>query len=150
MLFFFNNLSDLKLFLLYSLKINVKLNYLKPMGILIFYLLVMIFLWASIWKVFVKAGQPGWAILIPIYNVYVMTLIAKKPAWWLAIILLVPIANIVFIIMLINAIAKNFGKDSGFTVGLIFLGIVFWPILGFGDAKYIGAEAQSNDNVLDA
>lgn len=120
------------------------------MGILIFYLLVMIFLWASIWKVFVKAGQPGWAILIPIYNLYVMTLIAKKPAWWLAIILLVPLVNIVFIIMLINAIAKNFGKDSGFTVGLIFLGIVFWPILGFGDAKYIGGETKTNDNVLDA
>ena len=52
--------------------------------------------------------------------------------------------------MLLNGIAKNFGKDSGFTVGLIFLGIVFWPILGFGDAQYIGAEAKSNDNVLDA
>lgn len=120
------------------------------MGILIVYLLVMIFLWASVWKVFVKAGQPGWAILVPIYNIYIMTLIAKKPAWWIAIILLVPLVNIVFLIMLIHGISTNFGKDGGFTAGLILLGIVFWPILGFGDAQYIGGSAKTNDNVLDA
>jgi hypothetical protein len=117
---------------------------------IILYLAIVVFMIASIWKVFTKAGQPGWACLVPIYNLYIMTVIAKKPAWWLALILLVPIANLVFAIMLLNGIAKNFGKDSGFTVGLIFLGIVFWPILGFGDAKYIGAEGKSNDNVLDA
>lgn len=115
---------------------------------IIFPLLIMIFIIVSLWKVFVKAGQPGWAVLVPIYNLYIMTVIAKKPAWWLAIILLVPIANIIFLIMLYNAIAKAFGKDSGFTVGLILLGFIFWPILGFGDAKYQGAET-SNDEILD-
>ena len=119
-------------------------------GMLIFYIGIIVLMIASQWKVFAKAGQPGWACLIPIYNLYIMTLIAKKPAWWLAIILLVPLVNIVFAIMLINGIAKNFGKDAGFTVGLIFLGIIFWPLLAFGDAKYIGAEAAGNDNVLDA
>jgi hypothetical protein len=109
-----------------------------------------IFMIASIWKVFVKAGQPGWACLVPIYNLYIMTVIAKKPAWWLALILLVPIANIVFLIMLYNGISKAFGKDSGFTAGLVLLGFVFWPILGFGDAKYIDDQAKTNDNVLDA
>ena len=79
-----------------------------------------------------------------------MTVIAKKPAWWLALILLVPIANIVFLIMLYNGISKAFGKDSGFTAGLVLLGFVFWPILGFGDAKYIDDQAKTNDNVLDA
>lgn len=120
------------------------------MGILIFYLAVMVFMWISVWKVFVKAGQPGWAIFIPIYNIYIMTLIAKKPAWWIAMILLVPIANLVFAIMLLNGISKAFGKTEGFTVGLIFLGIVFWPILGFGDAKYIYGDKQASDSVLDA
>lgn len=117
---------------------------------LILPLAIVVFMIASMWKVFTKAGQPGWACLVPIYNLYIMTVIAKKPAWWLAIILLVPIANIVFLIMMYNGISKAFGKDSGFTVGLVLLGIVFWTILGFGDAKYIDDQTKTNDNVLDA
>ena len=100
---------------------------------------------ASQWKVFTKAGQPGWACLIPIYNIYIMTKIANKPGWWVAVILLVPIVNIVFIIMLIHEISKAFGKETGFTVGLILLGFVFWPILAFGDAKYLGMKGESVD-----
>ena len=100
---------------------------------------------ASQWKVFAKAGQPGWACLIPIYNIYVMIQIAKKPVWWLAIILLVPLVNIIFLIMLLHEISKAFGKDAGFTVGLLFLGIIFWPILAFGDAEYQGAKIGSDD-----
>lgn len=119
-------------------------------GVLIFYIAIIVLMIASQWKVFTKAGQPGWACLVPIYNLYIMTVIARKPAWWLAIILLVPIVNIVFAIMLINGISKNFGKDAGFTVGLIFLGIIFWPILAFGDAKYIGGDGSSNGEILDA
>lgn len=120
------------------------------MGVLIFQIALIVVMIAAMWKVFTKAGQPGWAVLVPIYNLYIMTVIAKKPGWWLAMILLVPIANIVFLIMLYNGISKAFGKDSGFTVGLVLLGVIFWPILGFGDAQYIGGEAKSNDNVLDA
>jgi len=100
---------------------------------------------ASQWKVFAKAGQPGWACLIPIYNIYVMIQIAKKPVWWLAIILLVPLVNIIFLIMLLHEISKAFGKDVGFTVGLLFLGIVFWPVLAFGNAEYQGSSEASND-----
>lgn len=107
------------------------------MIIIILYLAFIVFMIASIWKVFTKAGKPGWASIVPIYNYVVMLEIAKKPIWWLVIILLVPIVNIVFLIMLMNAISTSFGKSAGFTVGLIFLPIVFWPILGFGDAKYI-------------
>jgi len=113
--------------------------------ILVVYVAIIALMIASQWKVFAKAGQPGWACLIPIYNIYVMTQIAKKPGWWLAIILLVPLVNIIFLIMLIHEIAKAFGKDTGFTVGLLLLGIVFWPILAFGDAQYQGVVGGSDD-----
>ncbi|HBG71724.1 MAG: hypothetical protein A2W93_06565 [Bacteroidetes bacterium GWF2_43_63] len=106
-------------------------------AMILVYLVIMIFLViVPMWKIFTKAGQPGWAVLVPIYNIYVMTLIAKKPAWWLIIILLVPIANFIFLIMLLHAISVNFGKGVGFTLGLIFLSIIFIPILGYGSAQY--------------
>lgn len=89
------------------------------------------------WKVFVKAGQPGWACIIPIYNIYIMTKIAGKPGIW-TLWCFIPFVNIVFVIWLYNMISKSFGKDEGFTVGLILLGAIFWPILGFGSAKYHG------------
>lgn len=117
--------------------------------ILIIYLASVIFTVASIWKVFTKAGKPGWACIVPIYNYIVMLEIAKKPMWWLVIILLVPIVNIVLLIMLINAIAISFGKRSGFTVGLIFLPFIFWPILGFGDAQYIQKDVNMDSDLLD-
>src|SRR5438045_4802045 len=72
------------------------------------------------WKVFVKAGQPGWACIIPIYNIYIMTKITGKPGIW-TLWCLIPFVNIVFIIWLYNMISKSFGKDEGFTAGLIFL-----------------------------
>ena len=117
---------------------------------IILYLGIIVLMIASQWKVFTKAGQPGWACLVPFYNIYIMTVIAKKPAWWLAIILLIPIVNIIFLIMLLNGISTAFGKGAGFTVGLLFLGIIFWPILAFGDATYQDAEPVSNPEVLDA
>lgn len=93
---------------------------------------------AGVWKAFAKAGQPGWACIIPIYNVIVMLQIAGKPIWWI-LLLLIPIVNIVVAILVNVDIAKNFGKGAGFGVGLAFLGFIFWPILGFGDAQYEGA-----------
>lgn len=96
-----------------------------------------VFLIAARWKVFSKAGQPGWAAIIPIYNTYVMTQIAGKPGWWV-LMMIIPGVNLIFAIWLINMISKSFGKDEGFTVGMLFLGFIFWPILGFGSAQYIG------------
>lgn len=108
-------------------------------GFLLVWLAVIVILIAAMWKTFEKAGQPGWAAIIPIYNTYIMTKIAGKPGWWVVVILLVPIVNIIFLIWLYNMISKSFGKDEGFTVGLILLGIIFWPILGFsGNIKYQG------------
>jgi len=87
------------------------------------------------WKVFTKAGQPGWASLIPIYNTYIMLKMAGKPGWWL-LLLLIPFVNLIFAIILVIAIAERFGKGVGFALGMIFLSLIFWAILAFGDAKY--------------
>jgi hypothetical protein len=96
-----------------------------------------VFLIVCQWKIYTKAGKPGWACLIPIYNIVVLLEIVKKPVWWL-VLLLIPIANLVIAILIMIELAKVFGKDGGFTVGLILLPYVFYPILAFGDAKYIG------------
>lgn len=105
--------------------------------ILIIYLAIIVIVIAGMWKAFEKAGQPGWACIIPFYNLYIMTKIGGKPGWWV-IMCLLPFLNIIFLIWLYNMISKSFGKDEGFTVGLVLLGFVFWPILGFGSAKYLG------------
>jgi hypothetical protein len=88
------------------------------------------------WKIFTKAGQKGWAILVPIYNIIVFLNIIKKPVWWI-ILLIIPIVNIVFAIMMLNQLSKRFGKDSGFTLGLLFLPIIFLPLLGLSKAEYL-------------
>jgi Na+/melibiose symporter-like transporter len=102
---------------------------------IICWLAIVIFLIAAQWKVFTKAGQPGWACIVPFYNIYIMTKIGGKPWWWIFLVMFIPF---VFSIWLVNMISKSFGKDEGFTVGLVLLGIIFWPILGFGSAKYLG------------
>ena len=105
------------------------------MGGIIIYLAVIAFLVAAGWKVFEKAGQPGWAILIPIYNGIIMCKIAKKPWWWL-LLMCIPYVGIVFSIWITNRTAKAFGKSEGFTLGLVLLAFVFWPVLAWGDAEY--------------
>jgi len=90
---------------------------------------------AALWRIFTKAGQPGWACLIPIYNVYILLKIAGKPGWWL-ILFLIPIVNIVVAILVALAVAENFGKSGGFVIGMVLLPMIFYPILAFGDAQY--------------
>ena len=96
------------------------------------------------WRIYEKAGKPGWAVLIPFYNIIVLLEIVGKPFWWIFL-FLVPFVNIVFGVWMTNLLSKSFGKDEAFTVGLILLGFVFYPILGFGDAKYIGPAGQQPD-----
>jgi len=103
----------------------------------LFLLLLFVVIIVANWKIYEKAGQPGWASIIPIYNMYILLKIVGKPTWWL-ILMIIPVVNIVFIIWTINMLSKSFGKDEGFTVGLLLLGFVFYPILGFGDAQYKG------------
>jgi len=99
-------------------------------------LAVVVLMIASLWKVFTKAGQPGWGIFVPIYNMYLMLKVADRPAWWL-ILLFIPPVNIVVGVVLALDITKNFGKRPAFGVGLLLLPFIFYPILAFGDARYL-------------
>ena len=99
------------------------------------YYLITILLVVTMWKIFTKANKPGWAVLIPFYNIIVLLEIIKKPLWWIFM-FLIPVANIVFAIIMNIELAKRFNRGTGFALGLIFLGIIFFPILAFGDDKY--------------
>ena len=97
--------------------------------------LVLLVVIAGFWKTFQKAGKPGWASIVPIYNLIVLLDIAGQPLWWI-ILLFIPLVNIAVSIFVNIAVAKNFGMSTGFGVGLALLGFIFYPILGFGDARY--------------
>lgn len=97
-------------------------------GIIAFYII-------CLWKIFVKAGRPGWAAIIPFYNIFVEIEITGLP-WWVFLLVFIPGANAVALILISINFANVFGKSTGFAVGLIFLGFVFIPILAFDDSKY--------------
>lgn len=116
---------------------------------LILYLGIIVLLIASIWKIFTKAGKPGWASIIPIYNIIVLLEIINKPVWWI-VLFLVPFVNFVIIIIVYVELAKVFGKSTGFGIGLVLLGVVFFPMLAFGDATYQGAGGSGDGGALDS
>jgi len=109
---------------------------------MIFGLLIALLLIVAMWRVFTKAGQPGWASIIPIYNLYIWCKIVGRPWWWI-LLMLIPFVNFIICIILCIDMAKSFGKGAGFGIGLALLGIIFWPILGFGSAQYQGPSASS-------
>jgi hypothetical protein len=111
------------------------LNFLGPAIPLVF-LAVIIIVIAGAWRIFTKAGQPGWAAIIPIYNMVVMLQVVRKPIWWV-ILAFIPIVNIIVGFIVAYELARVFGKGFGFTLGLIILPIIFYPILGFGKAAYM-------------
>lgn len=117
-------------------------------GIFILFLILgialSIFSIVASWKLFTKAGKPGWASLIPIYNIYIMCEIAEKE-WWYMLLLIVPIVNIYANFVIYDGIAKKFGKSTGFTIGMMFLPLIFFPILAFGNAKYEGFYDEVNN-----
>jgi hypothetical protein len=96
---------------------------------------VYIIVCAGLWKMFLKAGKPGWAAIIPVYNGIVMLEIIEKPIWWI-VLCFIPIVNIVIGVMIVLELAKVYGQSAGFAVGMILLPFIFYPILGFGDATY--------------
>lgn len=96
----------------------------------------------SMWKLFVKAGKPGWAAIIPFYNMIVLLEIVGRPLWWF-VLLLVPFVNIVVAIIVTHDMSKSFGRGLGTTLLLLFLPFIGYPLLGFGDAKYVGPSAGS-------
>jgi hypothetical protein len=104
-------------------------------GFQLVFLAIGVIVLISLWKLFVKAGQPGWAVLIPIYNIIVMLQIIKKPIWWI-ILMLIPFVNIIMMFVVSYNFAKVFGKGTGFMLGMIFLPFIFYPILGFGKSVY--------------
>lgn len=108
--------------------------------VLILYFALVILYVAGMWKTFLKAGQPGWAAIVPFYNLWIMIKIAGRPGWWF-LLFLIPFVNIVAVFVVAIDVAKNFGKSTGFGVGLALLGFIFYPILGFGDARYQGVVA---------
>jgi hypothetical protein len=108
-----------------------------PVGVLILYFGFIIFLIACMWKIYAKAGKPGWAAIVPIYNLVVLLEIIKKPIWWI-VLLLIPIVNFIILIIIYIELAKAYGRGVGFGIGLIFLGFIFVPILAFNkDIKYV-------------
>lgn len=92
------------------------------------------FAWAGL---FAKASRPKWAAFVPFYNTWIMVKIAGRPEahFWLQ---FIPYAGIYWTILSINDLAKSFGKDSAYTVGLIFVPVVFAAILSYGQARYLG------------
>lgn len=106
-------------------------------GFMIVVFALVVLMIAAMWKIFVKAGEPGWAAIVPIYNLYIILKIAGKPGWWL-LLFLIPIVNFVVAIMTYISFAQAFGKGVGFALGLLFLGVIFFPILAWGDSRYTG------------
>ena len=107
----------------------------------VIYLAILAAVVAGAWKSFEKAGKPGWAAIVPIYNTIVAIEIAGRPIWWF-ILLLIPCVGIIVAIIVCIDFAAKFGKSAGFGVGLALLPFIFFPILGFGDAQYQGSAAR--------
>lgn len=104
---------------------------------LVIYLGIIVFAIATMWRLFEKAGEPGWMCLIPIINTLIMIKISGKEWWWI-ILFFIPFVNIIVAFMLAQGLAENFDKDLGFAIGLFFLGPIFIAILAWGDAEYHG------------
>lgn len=113
------------------------------------YIGVVVLVIVSIWKIFEKAGKPGWAVIVPFYNIIVLLEIVKKPIWWIVLVL-IPLVNIVVIIIVYVELAKAFGKSAGFGIGMIFLSFIFLPLLAFGDDQYLDGAASSSGGALDS
>jgi hypothetical protein len=102
---------------------------------MVVYFALIVLMIAAMWKIFTKAGEPGWAAIIPIYNFIILLKIAGKPLWWI-VLMLIPFVNLVVAIMVIWSVARNFGKGGGFALGMLLLPPIFYPLLAWGDAQY--------------
>ncbi len=107
---------------------------------LIVVLVVTVLVVVSMWKLFKKAGKPGWAAIVPIYNTIVLLEIVGRPIWWIFL-MLIPFVNFVVAIIVALDLAKSFGKSAGLGIVVAFFPVIGYPILAFGDAKYVGPAA---------
>ncbi|AHH98711.1 hypothetical protein GCM10010174_78980 [Kutzneria viridogrisea] len=116
---------------------DVTLDDAAVLPVLILTLVVAVFSTVALWRVFTKAGRPGWAAIIPIYNLYVLLKIAGRPGWWL-LLFLIPIVDIVVSIVVCLDLARVFGKSGLFGfVGLFVFNIIGLAVLAFGNARYV-------------
>ena len=121
----------------------------------LFYVGILVLYVIGLWKVFEKAGKPGWAAIIPIYNIIVLLEIVGKPVWWI-VLMLIPLVNLIIAIIVMHQLSLSFGKGTGFTIGLLLFGFIFIPILGFDSSIYLGpggegvapAAAASSDELV--
>lgn len=105
-------------------------------------LALVVLLIVSMWKLYEKAGQPGWAAIVPIYSTIVQLDIVEKPRWWI-LLMLIPYVSIIWVIWVTNLFVKKFGKDEGWTAGCIFLPFIFYPIMAFSDnIQFIGGDGE--------
>ena len=119
-------------------------------AVIVVYAIILVLMIVSMWIIFSKAGKPGWAAIIPIYNIIVFVQVAQKGWGWILVFLLswvlmfipilgwiiYPILMLVAMIIVYHGISTSFGQGGGFTVGLVLLPFIFFPILAFGNAKW--------------
>ena len=115
-------------------------------GTSLFIILVIIFYIYVYWRIFEKAGKPGWAAIIPIYNTIVLLEIVGKPWWWI-LLFLIPGVNIIFAIWMTNLLSLSFGYGVVFTIGLLLLSPIFYPVLAFSNAEYKGPAGILDQNI---
>lgn len=100
---------------------------------------------AALWRVFTKAGRPGWAAAVPLYHWYVLVKVVGRPGWWTAL-LLIPLVNLIVWLRLAQDLDRSFGKTTAFAVlGLWLFPLVGHAILGFGNARYRGPSAAGQE-----
>ncbi|HEX7152839.1 MAG TPA: DUF5684 domain-containing protein [Thermoanaerobaculia bacterium] len=108
---------------------------------MVVYFGILVLMIAAMWKIFEKAGEPGWAALIPIYNTIVLLKICSKPLWWI-VLFIIPFVNVIAWIMVSIALAERFGKGVGFGIGIAFLPFIFMPLLAWSESRYGAASPQ--------
>ncbi len=114
------------------------------------YLVVVVTTIVSMWKLFTKAGKPGWAAIVPIYNNVILLEIAGRPWWWV-LLQLVPIFGLWVTIVSMLDFAKSYGKSTGWGVFLILVPIIALPMLAFSrDTRYVGPAAAGFDGFMPA
>lgn len=105
-------------------------------------LVLCVFVLVCMWIVFRKAGKPGWAAIVPFYNLYVLFDITWGSGMRF-LLLLIPIYNIILSIQTQVRLARAFGKSGGFAAGLVFLPYIFIPLLAFGKETYQGVPVKA-------
>lgn len=103
---------------------------------------VAILVLAGMWKMFRKAGKPGWAVLVPIYNIYCLFDISWGKGW-IFLLLCIPIVNIAVNLIMNIKLAAAFGREKAFGIGLFILSPVFMAILGWGSDAYLGPQTDT-------